>query len=237
MTVWETRQEMLDFMRSGAHEDIMWDFSKWLDSFWLMRWRPSEQEIGEWDGLELARRRALPAPPLEKSPEQEAQLTAAFDSMPRLRAASSPSGAASIDYAPGQRRARAQVAGGVGGTLRIEVPRRGEAFTAWLHLRRIRSHILANEDVLRSAFGISRANETYMLAIFRNAEAWSAFETSDAVQGLRDRWPEGVWTMRWDAENEFGQWDGMRMRRIRLGSMIAMPDAAKKAAMGSDKDA
>lgn len=235
LTIWQTRQEMLDFMRSGAHEDIMWDFSHWLDSFWLMRWRPTEQEVGRWSGLPLAQRKALPAPPPERTPEQEARLTAAFESLPRLRAASAPSGAASIDYAPGQRRARAQVAGGVGGTLRIEVPRTSQVMTAWAKLRRIRRHILTNDDVVRSAFGISRMNETYMLAVFKNAEAWTAFESSEAVLDLRRRWPEGVWTMRWDADNEFGHWDGMRMRRIKLGSMIAMPKAAKEAAMAPDE--
>jgi len=232
LTVWETRQEMLDFMRSGAHEDIMWDFSRWLDSFWLMRWRPTEQELGQWHGLSLARKKALPAPPLERSPEQEARLNAAFRSLPRLRAASGSSGAAGIDHAPSQRRARAQVAGGLGGTLRIEVPKRSQVPIAWARLRKIRRDILGDEDVLRSAFGVSGVNETYMLAIFRNAEAWTRFETSEAVRELRQRWPHGVWTMRWDADNEFGHWDGMRMRRIKLGTTLSMPEAAKRAASG-----
>lgn len=119
--------------------------------------------------------------------------------------------------------------------MRIEVPNRGQVMTAWWKLRRIRRRVLVNEDVLRSAFGISQMNETYMLAIFRNAEAWSAFESSEEVLELRRRWPGGIWTMRWDADNEFGHWDGMRMRRIKLGSMISMPKAAKQAAMDPEE--
>ena len=40
ITVWRSRHEMQEFMRSGVHDDILWLFSKWLQSFWLMRWRP-----------------------------------------------------------------------------------------------------------------------------------------------------------------------------------------------------
>ncbi|MFN2388978.1 MAG: antibiotic biosynthesis monooxygenase [Actinomycetota bacterium] len=230
LTVWRTRQEMLDFMRSGEHEDIMWEFSSWLDSFWLMRWRPSDQEIGDWQGLRLGQRRSLPRPAPERTPEQRAALDAAFESLPRLRAAAAPSGAASLDYAPAQRRARAQVAGGVGGTIRVEVERSRHAPVLWTKLKRLHRELLQDDDVLRCAFGLARGREGFLLALFRDKGAWTAFEGSDRVQELRRRWPKGVWTMRWDADNEFGHWDGMRLRRAKLGTMVEVPDAARAAA-------
>lgn len=236
VTIWRTRGEMMDFMRSGAHEDIMWDFSRWLDSFWLMRWRPTTDEVGSWEGLTLAERQALPKPAPPRTPEQEAVLDAAFRAVPRLRAAASPSGAAAFDYAPHQRRARRLVAGSVGGTLRVKVPTALEGVKAWRKLERIHTSLLAGEDALRSAFGISNTRELYLLTVFRSDRAWEEFLSSEAMQELSRCWPEGMWTMRWDGDNEFGHWDGMRLRRVKLGTMVAVPDAAK-AASGMHDDA
>jgi len=237
ITVWETRQTMIDFMRSGEHEDIMWDFSKWLKSFWLMRWRPTTDERGAWTGLPLSQRLELPQAPLaRKSDDQQAALKAVFDKMPRLKAAASPSGAASFDYSPGQRRARKLVAGGVSSTLRLEVPA-AQTFSGWRALRGLRADLLKNDDVLRAAFGVAKPRELYALIVFRHEEAWREFEVSDLVQGLRERWPDGVWTMRWDAENEFGHWDGLRLRRVKLGTQVNVPKAAQAAALVEGEDA
>lgn len=237
ITVWETRQKMIDFMRSGEHEDIMWDFSKWLKSFWLMRWRPTPDEQGAWAGLKLGQSYTAgdrPAP--ERSADQEAALKAVWDNMPRLKAAAAPDGAASFDYAPQQRRARRLVAGGVSSTLRLNVPR-GKTMAGWVALRRLRSKLLDNEDVLRAAFGISRPRELYALVVFRNEDAWRQFDSSPMLEGLRRRWPEGVWTMRWDAENEFGHWDGLRLRRAKLGTQVKVPKAAEAAVQFEDEAA
>jgi hypothetical protein len=228
LTIWESRQKMLDFMRSGEHEDIMWEFSHWLDSFWLMRWRPTEEESGKWSGLSLAQRKALPAPAPERTREQDAALQAAWKTLPRLKAASAPSGAPSLDYAPGQRRARQLVAGGVGASIRIEVPALRETVAGWNALRLLRTSLLNNEDVLRCAFGVSKPRELYALIIFRHDRTWRDFQSSDLVQAMRQRWPEGLWTMRWEADNEFGHWDGLRLRRVKLGTKVTYPDAFKK---------
>ena len=34
---------------------FVWFFSKWLRSFWLMRWRPGPEEVGDWKGLTIGR--------------------------------------------------------------------------------------------------------------------------------------------------------------------------------------
>lgn len=229
ITVWRTRGEMLEFMRSGAHEDIMWEFSRWLDSFWLMRWRPTEHETGTWNGLCLAERPALPPAAPCRTETQQKALDAAFEALPRLRAAADPSGAANLAYAPHQRRARKQVAGAVGTTVRVEVPHGSDGMKAWRRLARIRSSLLRSENALRVAFGASNTHEFYLLTLFRDHRAWEEFLASQAMQDLHERWPAGVWTMRWDGDNEFGHWDGMRLRRAKLGTMVAVPKGAERA--------
>ena len=37
ITVWRSRHDMQEFMRSCAYDEFMWLLSKWLASFWLMR--------------------------------------------------------------------------------------------------------------------------------------------------------------------------------------------------------
>ncbi|MBA2280770.1 MAG: hypothetical protein H0W25_05975, partial [Acidimicrobiia bacterium] len=100
ITAWRSRHHMQEFMRSGAHDDIMWLFARWLRSFWLMRWRPGSDELGSWRGTTFARR---PAP--EQATADHAGVTAArlalldqaLAGMPRLRAATGPTGAATYD--------------------------------------------------------------------------------------------------------------------------------------------
>ncbi|SFV80495.1 hypothetical protein MNB_SUP05-13-632 [hydrothermal vent metagenome] len=49
LTLWETEAEMFAFMSSGAHREMMWNFKRWSDSFWAMRWDASADELGFWD--------------------------------------------------------------------------------------------------------------------------------------------------------------------------------------------
>src|SRR5262245_56731081 len=63
LTVWEDRAAMQAFMRTGAHEQLMWQFTRWTASFWGMRWEPSEDERGAWNVLHLGQA-AAPARPV-----------------------------------------------------------------------------------------------------------------------------------------------------------------------------
>lgn len=228
LTVWRSRQEMLDFMSSGPHEDIMWTFSKWLESFWLMRWRPGDEEEGTWRGLELSRR-ASPAPLPPRSPQQQAALAAALESLPRLKAAIEPGGRATLEHSPSQKRARRMVEGAVGGTLRVEVSRKRSTPAVWRKIGAMRKDLLHSGEALRCAIGMSDLRSVYLLALFPSEEAWSRFATSERVLALRTSWPDGVWSMRWDADNEFGHWDGLRLRKVKLGTAVEVPGAAKEA--------
>jgi len=48
ITLWQNEMDMFAFMSSDAHRDMMWNFSKWSDSFWAMRWDASTDEVGAW---------------------------------------------------------------------------------------------------------------------------------------------------------------------------------------------
>lgn len=229
ITVWETRDKMLDFMRSGAHEDIMWLFGKWLDSFWLTRWIPTEDEYGSWSGLSLSPATSQTQAPERGEAEQKA-LEAALDAIPQLRASVGPSGAPDYEHSPFVRRRRKMVQGGVGATVRIKVPHLWQVPAAWRDLAGMRRRMLDHADVLRWAVGISRPRELYALAVLRNHDIAERFLSSRGTQALRERWGDGFWAMRWDPTNEFGHWDGLRLRSERLGTAIRVPEDAARAA-------
>jgi hypothetical protein len=214
ISVWRNRHDMQKFMRSGAHRDLIWNFARWFESFWLMRWRPSEEETGEWGGLRLA---TTPSPATYAgmpSPQQQPALRA-FGAIPRLLTAVGPSGAPTYEFGLEARRHRRRVAGGVAGMLRVEVPQARHALRAWLQLRSLRRGVLATGEALGCAIGPAGVREFYALVLFRSVDGWSRLASSRSVLDIVRRWPGGVWSMRWNAEHEFGHWDGMRVRRVR----------------------
>ncbi len=120
--------------------------------------------------------------------------------------------------------------------MRVEVPHRHQGLRAWRSLSRIHTSLLDSDDALRSAFGIAGAREFYVLTIFRNHDLYQQWDRSETLTGLRKEWPGGVWTMRWNGDNEFGHWDGLRLRRTKLGTAVEVPDAAKAAASTGSAD-
>ncbi len=214
ISVWSSRHAMQEFMRSGAHQDFMWRFSHWFDSFWLMRWSPTEEEFGSWSGASLATQMP-PDAVVARSSEQDAILQAAFGGMPRLLTAVGPSGAPASYFAPEARRHRRRVAGGIGGILRIEIPNPSHAPAVWSQLWRLRRELLES-DALGCAIGPASATEFFALVLFRGEAPWKGLLASGRMMEIMRRWPGRVWSMRWNAEHEFGHWDGLRMRRTRL---------------------
>ena len=51
LTLWEKEIDMMAFMSSDDHRDMMWNVRHWSDSFWSMRWKPSADSQGIWNGL------------------------------------------------------------------------------------------------------------------------------------------------------------------------------------------
>ncbi|HWB72532.1 MAG TPA: hypothetical protein VG452_09955 [Egibacteraceae bacterium] len=213
ITVWRSRHLMQEFMRSGEHGYIMWRISRWLDSFWLTRWRSGPHEVGDWAGLSLA----MTTPRDERA---EAPATAGVEprlpdivlqNIPSLRAAVGADGAITYQDAPFVRRRREQVRGTGGAIVRIRAPL-PRMLGALREMRRLRRRLLSEPDLLRVVVGVGRPGEVYLLGVWRDAGAAARLLESDWVRSASARWP-GLWAAEWLPENEFGHWDGMRLRR------------------------
>ena len=214
ITVWRSRDAMQEFARSGPHGRFMWQVSRWLRSFWLMRWQPGSLEQGSWNALTLGRpREDVPA----ACPGGE-MADIAFAGIPELRAALGPDGAPSYANAPLTRRRRAQVGNAAGVLVRVEVAPH-QMPGAYVELLRLRRWLAADPDLLRVAAGVGRVGEVCLLAVWRGHTGPARLLTSDWVRSAAARWPEGFWASEWTPVNEFGKWDGLRVRtRIRTRS-------------------
>lgn len=222
ITVWRTRHDMQEFMRSGAHDDIMWLFSKWLESFWLMRWRPGPGEIGIWKGLNLAQ----PEPEYDQGGGPRGELLGkALEHLPKLKSAMGTDGVVAYDNTPFARRRRSEVGGAGGAVFHVHTDP-WKTPDAYLALRRLKARFAGDDDMLRVVVGISRPGDVYLLSVWRTREAVQRFLESPALKEIADRWPGGSWANEWLPENEFGHWDGLRLRRARTKYSIPMPQAA-----------
>ena len=221
ITIWNSRDDMHEFMRSGAHDDIMWLFSKWLRSFWLMRWRPGPEELGQWKGITMGR--AEPAYSVTEGQKSEA-LEKALEHLPTLRSAMSVDGEVNYDTTPYARRRRAEVRGAGGGVVHVKTSPRRTA-EAYLALRRLEREARGDPDYLKGVVGLSRPGQLYLLSIWSDRAGTRRMLRSSQVRKLTERYP-GAWANEWLPENEFGHWDGLRLRRNRSRYSIQMPKAA-----------
>ena len=226
VTVWSSRHHMQEFMRSGAHDDIMWLFGRWLRSFWLMRWRPGEQELGEWDGLAFSQ----PDPDYERGGEagMSDQLKAALEHLPWLKAATNAEGAATYESTAFARRRRAEVGGAAGVMIVLHTPDLQQLPNGYLAARKLRDAARKDSDFLRAAVGWGKPSGIYLLLLWKTREGPEAMLHSDLLAETIKQW-DG-WANEWLPENEFGHWDGMRLRRARRRHAISVPDAAMRSA-------
>ncbi|MGH3977539.1 MAG: hypothetical protein ACRDRZ_00825 [Pseudonocardiaceae bacterium] len=210
ITVWRSRHAMQEFTRSDEHGKIMWRFSRWLHSLWLMRWRPGPYELGSWAGLSLAppHDSAASRPP---TPEWPA-LPGALENLPELQSAIGADGVASYDSSSRVRRDRRRVEGAAGVVIRIHAPRRRFP-TALLELVRLRRSVGREPSLLRSVVGVGKPGEVYFLSVFRAHPDATRFLEGSRVGAASQRWGDGFWAGAWLPENEFGHWDGLRIRR------------------------
>lgn len=228
ISIWKSRHDMQEFMRSGAHDDIMWFFSKWLRSFWLMRWRPGPEEVGQLKGLTMGRPEPFYQP--TEGPKPEA-LEKALEHLPKLRSAMSVDGEVTYDTTPYARRRRAEVRGAGGGVVHIASPAK-QTGDAYLALRALEQEARGDPDYLNGVVGISRPGQVYLLTVWSDRAGTRRLLHSPQLRKLSERFP-GTWANEWLPENEFGHWDGLRLRRARARYSIQMP----KAAMDLDKGA
>ena len=213
LTVWSSLHEMQEFMRSGAHGEVMWRMPRWLRSFWLARWRPGPHELGSWDGLELAAPEVAAAPPRGEPLEGPEYVRRAIES-------------GSLTYAdsPLVRVSRAALGGVASVVVRISAP-------AWrlphaaVEVRRLRRLLERDAELVRVFVGVARFHEVYVFALWSSREAADRVCESEWARSACERWREGIWISAWLPENEFGHWDGVRMRRVRTRSR-AFPTVA-----------
>jgi len=223
ITVWRSRHDMQEFMRSGAHDDIMWLFSKWLTSFWLMRWRPGPTELGIWKGITMAQEE-LPLPDDQPEARREALLEQALEHLPGLKRSMAADGSVNYDTTTYAKRRRAEV-GSAGGVVvhihdaPLKTPR------ALRELRDLERSLAGSSGLLRAVVGVSVPGDVYLLSVWEDREGPRRLLASPELTELRRRWP-GLWANEWVPENEFGHWDGLRLRRAKSRYAIDMPQEA-----------
>lgn len=212
VSVWTSRHLMQEFMRSGVHGEIMWKMQQWVASFWQMRWRPTRHEYGSWDGLTLAPSEERRPPREERAPDHVREKV--LENIPALREAFDWRGAPSYDAAPDVREKRKLVEGAGGALIRIRTPvyRTPGALRA---LRALRDRIREQDtELLRTVAGVGRSREVYLLGVWRSRASAARFLDSEWVAELREQWEDGLWAIELLPDNEFGLWDGLRLRDL-----------------------
>ena len=72
---------------------------------------------------------------------------------------------------------------------------------------------------------MSRPGQVYLLTVWRDRPGTRRMIRSPQLRKLKERFG-GTWASEWFPENEFGHWDGLRLRRTRSRYSIKMPKAA-----------
>lgn len=200
MTVWESHAAMFAFMSSGAHERVMWLFSRWSSSFWSMRWLPTGVERGAWEGLALASSATHASDRLPCGPETT--LANPLGALPGFAGASSqpPLGRRVIDP-------RGSGVCAITALVEMSTPP-----VLWSLLRTIRTLRGPQRDarLLRWCAGLVGPRSAYLLTLWRDCPE----ALSGTVEALRGRLGAS-WTMCWSAgDYEIGNWDGFRLRQL-----------------------
>jgi hypothetical protein len=216
ITVWRSRHAMQEFMRSDAHGRIMWRYTRWLDGLWLMRWRPGAVEVGSWAGVTLT-------PPTQVRPGPEP--TAEPDRLGRtpqrlgdLHGIVGRGGDARDTTARHPHRPPTQVQGAQATVIRIRAPAL-QTPSVLVELLRLRRRLAADPDLLRSVVGLGSPGEVCLLGVWRAADREVRFVDHEWVRRMTRRWAGGFWASQWLPEQEFGHWDGLRLRRRRRGAL------------------
>lgn len=92
-------------------------------------------------------------------------------------------------------------------------------------LRRLRRLAERDENLLRAVVGVGTPEEVYLLALWSTRAGAERLLASPGFARLARRFPE-LWAKQWLPENEFGHWDGVRLRQTRDRYSIAVPKVA-----------
>jgi len=87
-----------------------------------------------------------------------------------------------------------------------------------------------DERLLRAVAGFGRSGDAFLLTVWQGQEGARQFIGSAPLTAVLAKWPNSSWTNEWLPENEFGHWDGLRLRRNRNKHGLRVPKGARKAA-------
>lgn len=189
LTLWQRELDMYRFMASDAHADMMWNFRRWDESFWSMRWNPCGQEVGSWDHRRFA-----------DQPESEDRAFAYARSIPEYL----------LQYLPALRAQRLEpgackplpstaVVGRVEASSPATVLRLRRWLRAWRQSAELTRFVLA--------FG---AGDCLILAVWTQPQPGAADHLLQSLDRLH-----GAWAMRVQATDfEIGHWDRLRLREL-----------------------
>lgn len=195
LTVWEDHSAMLNFMSSGSHERLMWLFTRWSAAFWSMRWRPTADETGEWNGAQLSQ---LDTGAPEQSADGRSWLARSpvADLLGEYYATNGRPDKRDLDPTP---------CGVTAVLARIPV-RSPLAFT---RLRQAKHAWQSAPGLLRLTLGFE-PGECLLIALWQ-ANAGGARRQMETVKA---RFPN-AWAMQLTAgDYEIGNWDGLRLRQL-----------------------
>jgi len=137
--------------------------------------------------------------------------------------------AATYDASPAVRKQRAEVAGAR--AVVVYVHSGGVRRRAGLRaLRRLRASMGDDEQLLRAVVGFGKSGDAYLLTVWEGPVGAGRFLDSPRLAEVLQRWPNSGWANEWMPENEFGHWDGLRLRRNRNKHGLRVPEAARAAA-------
>ncbi len=190
LTLWQRELDMVRFMASGAHADMMWKFRQWDESFWSMRWNPEAEEIGQWDARSYAGAAGIDNPG-----------AAYASSIPQYL----------LQYLPGLREQQMQpqtcrqlpLSAVIG---RVATP----SPAAVLRLRRALRPWRQSQQLTRWVFAVG-AGDCLLLAVWPDVRPDAAAEMLQTLSAFQPH----AWAMHFQATDfEIGHWNQLRLREL-----------------------
>jgi hypothetical protein len=197
LTIWESRAAMFNFTAGDGHRQMMWNFTRWSESFWAMRWQLTPDQWGAWGNFRQG------GDDTEFQPD-EAPSGPAWLFRSQLAEALAPY----IDVAgrPDKRHLNPTACGVEAILARIETRSLLDVSGVLQSARRWR----ASPGLLRFALGIG-LGECLVVSLWRA----DGLEVSQAWMHLvRERFPKS-WIVRCTAgDYEIGHWGNLRLRQV-----------------------
>lgn len=206
LSVWRDPDEMRSYMRRHAHARIMWKQPDLLRCYWGMRWEPGPSQAGRWEGKPWS----FPPPRVDGEPPP-----------------GDPPPAQWMEAALGRtvRVERRSVAGATALTYRLKLPRWKLAL-AVLELRRLRELARSDSDTAIASLGLGTDGSACLLVVVPSPDGARRLRESEVHRRLQDRWGDRFWWSTWEADSEFGQWEGRRLREGQLVDAAMLVDVA-----------